>query len=129
MRRNKYGNEYFTLVGGRLGNDETPEQALVREVMEETGLTVTSAQLVFTEEHAEPYNSQYIYLCQIAPHADVVIQEDSEEGQMNRHGANMHHPFWVALKSFDDLPFRTPQLQAAIVQALKKGFPKKPVAL
>src|ERR1700761_7300853 len=63
MYRNKYGSEYFTLVGGKVADDETTEQALARELKEETGLRVTSARLVFTEEHPEPYNQQYIYVC------------------------------------------------------------------
>jgi ADP-ribose pyrophosphatase YjhB (NUDIX family) len=57
MYRNKYGSEYFTLVGGRVGESETVEQALMREVKEETGLDVTAARLVFIEEHPEPTTS------------------------------------------------------------------------
>jgi 8-oxo-dGTP pyrophosphatase MutT (NUDIX family) len=126
MHRNKYGSQYYTLVGGRIGAGETHEQALVREVMEETGLQVTAARPVFTEDHPEPYNEQTIYLCEIAPHGETVVQDASEEGAMNRYGMNLHQPFWVDLHSFANLAFRTPQLQAAILEALKKGFPKEP---
>ena len=56
MFRNNEGSQYFTLVGGKVDEQESPEQALVREVREETGLQVTSAQLVITEDHHEPYN-------------------------------------------------------------------------
>jgi 8-oxo-dGTP diphosphatase len=129
MHRNKYGSEYFTLVGGLAGKDETLEQALVREVREETGLTVISGRLAYFEEHPSPYNEQYIYLCEVAPHGTVAIQEYSEEGTMNRYDMNTHQPHWVSLRAFGNLPFRTPQLQEAIVKALKKGFPKEPVKL
>src|SRR5690606_10684802 len=116
MHRNKQGSEYFTLVGGRVDEHESLEEGLAREVREETGLTVASAQLVFYEKHPSPYNEQYIYLCRVAPHADVAIQEASEEAQLNRMGTNIHQPFWVDVSAFSSLPFRTPQLQAAIVQ-------------
>lgn len=129
MHRNKYGSEYFTLVGGRLAENETPEQALVREIKEETGLDIVSARLVFTEEHPEPYNDQYIFLCQVAPHGDVAIQDYSEEGQMNELDINTHRPVWAEVNSFGNLPFRTPTLQQAIVKALKIGFPPQPVKL
>ncbi len=125
MHRNKYGSEYFTLVGGRLGDDETTEQALVREVKEETGLDVTACRLVFVEEHAAPYNEQYIFLCNVAPHEAVAIQSGSEEGVMNRFQVNTHELFWVPIKAFADLPFRTPALHNAIIHALQKGFPQK----
>lgn len=129
MYRNKHGSEYYTLVGGRAQDGETLEQALLREVREETGLEVTSARPVYIEEHPEPYNEQYIFLCQVAPHDHVKIQDTSEEGAMNRLGANMHQPVWAGIQGFPAMPFRTPQLQTAIVKALKSGFPTEPIKL
>lgn len=129
MYRNKHGSQYYTLVGGRVSEGETTDQALVREVREETGLQVTSARLVYFEPHPEPYNQQYIYLCEVAPHADIAIQEYSEEAFMNSLDANIHKPLWAEVRSFTALAFRTPQLQAAISEAIKKGFPKDPVTL
>lgn len=129
MYRNKYGSEYFTLIGGRSTEGESLEQTLVREIKEETGLVITKARPVFYEQHPEPYNQQYIYLCEVAPHHDVAIEEASEEATLNKLDANIHKPYWVTTNAFAGLPFRTPQLQAAIVQALKKGFPAQPQKL
>lgn len=123
MHRDKHGSQYFTLVGGRLNNGETPEQAVVREVKEETGLEVTSSKLVFTEDHAEPYNKQYIFLCEVKSFDSVGISETSEEGFMNKMGANMHRPSWVAAGTLPNIQFRTPQLQKALVDGLNNGFP------
>ena len=129
MHRHKHGSEYFTLVGGKVNDNETTEQALVREIKEETGLEVTNYQLVYFEEHPEPYNQQYIFLCHVAPHGDVAIQEYSEEDQLNHMDMNRHKPMWVPLSSFSGLQFRTPQLHNAINQALYNGFPAQPVKL
>lgn len=129
MYRQKEGSEYFTLVGGRVKDNKVLEQGLVREVKEETGLDVTAARLVYVEPHPEPYNEQYIYLCNVGPHADIAIQEGSEEGFLNKLQANIHQPFWVEVEAFAKLAFRTPQLQLAIVDAFKHGFPKEPVTL
>ena len=126
MFRNKEGIKYYTLVGGRVNEYEKIEDGLAREVMEETGMTVTSSKLVYTESHAAPYNEQYIYLCEVAPHNEIAIQDSAEEAQMNKVEINIHTPMWANLSSFKTLPFRTPQLQDAILRALKKGFPKEP---
>lgn len=129
MHRNKHGSQYFTLVGGRAEEGEQPLETLAREVKEEAGLVVTTARLVYYEDHPAPYNEQFIFLCEVAPHGEIAVQEWSEEGQMNRLGANMHTLMWVRLDAFPKLPFRTPQLQQAIAEALKKGFPPQPVTL
>lgn len=129
MRRDKNGIRYHTLVGGRFNDQENATEALVREVMEETGLRVTSARLVFYEEHRAPTNEQYIYLCQVAPHSDVAIQDASEEAMLNKLDMNVHTPEWVGTRNFAQLHFRTPQLHTAIIEALQRGFPDKPVKL
>ncbi|MDB5182527.1 MAG: hydrolase [Candidatus Saccharibacteria bacterium] len=129
MYRNKQGSQYYTLVGGRVAEGETPEDALVREIMEETGLSITTAQLVFVEYHQPPYNEQYIYLCEVAPHADVALDDASEEAQLNKLTVNIHKPQWIDKKAFAKIAFRTPQLQEAIVKAMKKGFPSDAIRL
>ena len=129
MYRNKQGSQYYTLVGGRTNDSETPEDALVREVREETGLEIIHARLVFVEYHQPPYNEQYIYLCEVAPHADVALQDESEEAFLNKMSVNIHKPQWVEKKGFASLAFRTPQLQEAIVKGMKKGFSSEAVRL
>lgn len=129
MRRLKHGSEYYTLVGGRLNGDESPQEAVIREVKEETGLDIIAGRLVFAEKHPEPYNSQYIFLCEVAPHSTVEIQPTSEEALMNHVGINMHIPEWVSVKNFGKLHFNTMQLQKAILDGLANGFPDEPVVL
>jgi len=129
MHRNKRGKEYFTLVGGLAKPNEPIEQALAREVMEETGLEITSSRFVFAEKHRQPYNDQYVFLCEVAAHDAVALQSTSEEAIMNRIDTNSHTPMWVDPKKFAKLPFITIELQKAIIDAIKNGFPNEPVQL
>lgn len=129
MYRNKYGSKYYTLVGGRVNDGETPEAALVREVKEETGLDVMSYRLVFTEDHREPYADQMIYLCEVAPFDRVEVTEGSEEEVLNRLDMNIHKPEWINKRNLRVLQFRTPQLHKALMDGISHGFPTEPLKL
>lgn len=122
MRRNKQGSDYYTLVGGKINSNETPEQGLRREVKEETGLDISSARLVFTEKHPEPYNDQLIFLCEVKNFDNAAISDSSEEAFLNKIGINIHALTWTDRKHFANLPFFTMQLQKAIVEGLNNGF-------
>jgi ADP-ribose pyrophosphatase YjhB (NUDIX family) len=128
MKRNKFGHQYYTLIGGGVEIDESNEQALVREVHEETGLIVKNAKLVMIEEAGVPYGTQYIFLCQ-DPGGEINMQESAIESQLNKMGQNLYTPMWLPYEKFkqtDDLLFRSEKLRSAIVRALENGFSNKP---
>jgi len=129
MHRNKYGNKYFTLIGGRSNNNESIEQTLIREIKEETGLDITNFRLVFHEQNPEPYNEQFIFLCDVAPYENIGLQPDSEEAMLNKLEMTTHQPVWIEADDFSNLPFRSVGLQKAIENSLKNGFPKEPINL
>ena len=125
IRRDKENTQYYTLPGGVIDANETAEVALRREVVEETGLHITSARLVYIEKHPEPYNEQYIFLCEVAAHGDAALADDSEEAMLNKLGFNTHTVTWVSWETLPRLPFLTPALGDAISKARKPGFPKE----
>jgi mutator protein MutT len=63
IERHRAGRHYFLFPGGKLEPGETPEQALAREVEEETGLVVRAAQLV--AEVTFPDRVQTFWLAEI----------------------------------------------------------------
>lgn len=125
MHRNKFGHEYYTLVGGGVDHGETPEQALYREVSEETGLTVANQRLVFIEESDDIYGPQYIYLCDYQS-GEVALNPASEEAHINQLGQNLYTPMWLPLDRLSAVPFLSPGLQQRILHALEHGWPQQP---
>lgn len=82
---------YWATPGGYIDWDESAEQAVAREVLEETGLTVTDTRLVGVASKPDRHPKQVInilYAVKIAP-GEPVAGDDAEEVR------------WFA---FDELP-------------------------
>lgn len=124
MNRNKFGKIYDTLPGGNLRAGELPEEALSRELKEETGLDVNKPRLVFIEEAGDPYGTQYIFECSYLG-GEPELSPNSEEAAINKLGKNLYHPMWVELKTLPERPFLSEQLKQRILHAIENGFPEK----
>jgi ADP-ribose pyrophosphatase YjhB (NUDIX family) len=128
MHRNKFGKEYYTLVGGGIDFGETASQALYREIQEETGVVFTNARLVFVQEAGDPYGTQYIYLCEYVS-GEPQLHPTSAEAEIHKLGQNLYTPMWLEITKLADVPFVAPVLQDAILRCVKQGFPEQPVSL
>jgi ADP-ribose pyrophosphatase YjhB (NUDIX family) len=128
IRRNKFGNEYYTLPGGGIDKGETPEQAVLRELAEETGVNVTLERLVFTEHPGPQFGSQQIFLCAYKS-GEPALHPGSEEAISNGHGQNLYTPMWLPLSDLGRVVFMSPVLQQALKKSFANGFPASPEPL
>lgn len=122
MHRNKFGHEYYTLVGGGIDAGEAPEQALRRELREETGMVVGSVRHVFTENAGDPFGVQYVFLCEYQG-GEPRLQPDSDEAKIAALGQNLYEPMWLPLRALPATPFLSESLKQAILEALQHGWP------
>ncbi len=126
MHRNKFGHAYNTLPGGNVELGETLESAVIREVSEETSLTVTTLELVFIEEAGDPYGTQHIFTGELAVVGEPLLSPISEEAQINKLGKNLYEPKWLPLNAFAAEEFLSEKLKIAILSAIENGFPSSP---
>lgn len=128
MKRNKFGQQYYTLVGGGIDLGEDAETALRRELQEETGLNVGAVQHVFTEEAGDPYGTQYVFTCEYLG-GEPALSASSSEAQISKLGKNLYIPMWLPLTALGPAQFLSESLKNAIQHAVRNGFPSAPETL
>ncbi|KKT74799.1 MAG: NUDIX hydrolase [Candidatus Nomurabacteria bacterium GW2011_GWA1_46_11] len=94
--RNNHGREYCVFPGGGVEEGETKEEAVVRELMEETSITIQVKKLLYELTYLKnnQYHSQQcFYLCLFVS-GKPRLGDFNEKKTMNG-GKNLYKPMWV----------------------------------
>lgn len=122
MHRNKFGEQYYTLVGGGVDTGEQPEQSLYRELAEETGLRAVNPRLLFIEDAGDFYGVQYVYLCDYAG-GEITMHPQADEAHLNAMGQNVYTPMWLPIQDLPAAPFVSEPLKQRLIEGLRDGWP------
>lgn len=120
IHRDKFGDQYYTLPGGGLDINETIENCLRREVLEETSIQITDLKLVFIEDD-KFYGRQNIFLAKYLS-GQIALNPNSSEYKINQLGKNIYTPKWLAVSDLAKVNFKTPKLQQAILNLLANNL-------
>lgn len=99
LMHRKKGFEYWTFPGGGVEDGETWEEAVVREVKEETGLITKSVDLLFMAENSEGGIGHPFYLCKVN---DAEAKLGGEELIRNSED-NSYQLEWVSVDSLNKI--------------------------
>ena len=130
MLRNKYGERYYTLVGGGIEDGEDVNDAVIREVREESSLKIEPVKEVAFGYYAAGEKTTFIWCRYVS--GEPMLDDSSEEAADNLKGENTYKPMWI---KWDDLmssemPFYpdAPEIKGLIRILIEGGeLPKEPV--
>jgi mutator protein MutT len=123
MHRVNKGDEYWVFPGGGVEAGETPEQAAVREIAEETSIIVTPGRFVYhiTWDTGE---ENFFYLCDYVS-GEVHLPMDSEEHQQAKAGDQVYEPMWIDIDRLSSLRLYQLEVRDLFLNDYKNGFPEK----
>jgi len=95
--REKKGHIYFSIPGGRVELGETLEQAVIRELLEETSILVKTVKLLGSYGQGDGFGTQHLFICDYL-NGDAVLGDADELQDMKKDPTNFYKPDWVPIK-------------------------------
>ena len=97
VRHEHEARSYWTLPGGGVEPGENIEQAVLREVLEETHLHIEVAQFLFEEPYTN--GTTYCYLATVNELAEAKLGSDPEERDLPSQDRMLQEVDWHSLES------------------------------
>ena len=101
VRHQHDGRDYWTLPGGGINPEERAEEAVEREVREETGLWVEVVRFLF--DHPYSGGTSYCFLARIrGPDHNPELGSDPEESSLPHNARTLRDVRWFPLADKSD---------------------------
>ena len=127
IERHRAGKHYYVFPGGGADDGETPEQAAIREMEEETGLRVTINRKV-AEIHFDLSTQHYFLVEKIGGEFGSGTGEEFTDADPDNLAEGIYIPTWMALAELSEhenvYPVDVAELVAKSVNA---GWPERPI--
>jgi ADP-ribose pyrophosphatase YjhB (NUDIX family) len=105
MHRTKPNREYYVLPGGSVESGETPEEACIREVKEETGLVITIEKKLATIENDG--RTEHYFLTSSAQGNLAIGKPESERQSPD----NQYSLEWISLEQLEHIHLQPPVIR------------------
>lgn len=126
IERQRSGRHYFTFPGGGVEQGETPEQAVVREVEEETGLRVV-VQRKLGEAWFQSNRQEYFLVNIVGGVFGTGIGEEYQAVSLEKMRAyGSYRPLWMPLAEMLDHNVLPVEVAGLVFRSSREGWPAEP---
>ena len=124
MHRINSGKEHHVFPGGGVENEETVEQAVLREVQEETSLEVKIEKLLYHHIYDDD-TEHFFYLCRYVS-GEPKLGDGNEAQDMKESSANFYNPVWYEIKGLPQLLLYPLEIRDWFIEDAKTNFENVP---
>ena len=118
---------YFDLPGGGQNQFETMEDAVIREVLEETGYKVKIVRFLALAEEIndnKELREKYFDYSHRILHIFLVQLESENVAEITEKDWQQEESVWISIDEIDPIPFRPRQLTGRITDLIRVGSPQ-----
>jgi ADP-ribose pyrophosphatase YjhB (NUDIX family) len=125
MYREKAGEKYFSIPGGRIEQGESLEQTVVRELLEETSINVQVIKFLGVFEHVDEAKQQNLFLCKYIS-GEPKLGDAVEMANMKSDPTNYYKPQWVDLAEVENWKIRPDPCEKFLKEFVKSYSSQEP---
>ena len=130
IERHRAGLEYFVFPGGGVDEGETPEQAAIRESMEELGVQVVIKQKVAEIHFGQTSVHIYFLVDRVSGEFGTGTGEEFTDSDPYHPQEGIYIPVWMPLEELPQHKNIYPtDLAKLVIKSAKEGWAKEPVVL
>jgi 8-oxo-dGTP pyrophosphatase MutT (NUDIX family) len=128
IERHRAGLHYFIFPGGGVYEGESPEQAAIRETMEELGIEVVIKQKI-AEVHLGPKSRQFYFLVeQIGGEFGTGTGEEFTHSSPDDPRSGVYVPIWMTFEELSQREKVFPvDVAKLVLKSVKVGWPREAV--
>ena len=129
IERHRAGLDYFVFPGGGVDEGETPEQAAIREAMEELGIEIAIRQKVAEIQMGQKSNQVYFLVEQMGGEFGTGTGEEYTDSDPSDPDEGIYIPVWMAI---EELPLHEKiypvELAGLVFKSLTDGWADIPLS-
>lgn len=124
MWRKNHGHEYYVFPGGGVEDNETIEDAVLREVKEETMLDAKLGRLLYTHHYVN--DSDQFFFEVIYTSGEPKLGDANEKEAMKNDKDDYYEPLWIEIEKLKELLVYPLEIRDWLIEDVANNFLNTP---